>query len=588
MLNASFHPCKNFYKYACGGWLAGTSQETSYVDDVFASVTEDAHTLLYDRNIGVLERDPFWNLVTFYRSCYDFAVDTAKQGIVAESQKAVQSLHAKEWLLDDASSLLERVIRLSLGKAIPTVFDIYIRPYREELRPLSQSKYHIAVSLGESVSKMIRPTAEKFSPEVLKPYIISVLEAIGIDMTHAFIKDLIKFEENFQQRSYESRESWDDTPFNYTSLPSFPPHLQWEDWKKAIQREIVGASKIQDELYVYNMNAVTNITKELFIVDAKLRASYVSLLAVTNILRYRFQTSSAQDTCVSLAMKHFPVNTIYLISEQRIVPTLQSTFTIFVKGIQSQVIQEVAKAMWMTRNHFGAMRNMIKALDVLVPETLPPLLSRDVPVMSAEFPENYVRISEYTRALENKYLKFGTHSARALRANVRIDKDDFEFTNGIMWAPWFYDGKEDSYINYATVGVRTAIALFKFVMSKSTRLLQSQVNQQWKEGVSCMLHQTKLLQSNWSESALRSAYEVARGTSVALDLASPLPDINAKRLFFARLCQQYCDRGDISNADITDFNPMKPSLFCEFAVRQQPLFWEAFGCWNFKGNCSIT
>ncbi|XP_064457159.1 uncharacterized protein LOC135368002 [Ornithodoros turicata] len=430
---------------------------------------------------------------------------------------------------------------------------------------------------------MIISTGE-FRPEVLKKYINSILGMVSNDLSDPFVNKLIKFEQNFQQRSTESRGTG-KTVLNYTSLPTFPPQFQWNDWKHAIQG-LVDTSKIEDEVHAHNVAALTNVTNELFIVDSKLRVSYVSILAITHILRYRVQGGSGRDTCVSLAMKHFPVNTIYLLSEKRIVPTLQDTFTKFVKGIQRQVVNEVAKEMWLTKNNVETIRNMIKEIDLIVPETFPPLLRKDVPLMSPQFTESYVLMSHYTRTLENKYLKFTTLFPSLLRARVEIEDDDLAFTNAIMWAPWFYDQKDDTYINYATVGVRTGIALFKFIMEKSTQL--PQVNQKWKEHVSCMLRQTGLFNKTWGNTLLGAAYEVARGSSVALGLASPFPDVNAKRLFFGRLCQQYCDRRNARYVYTTDFNFMRPRLLCEFSARQQPLFWEAFGCWDFKGNCSLT
>ncbi|XP_064457958.1 uncharacterized protein LOC135368526 [Ornithodoros turicata] len=576
MINKNIDPCKNFYMYACGGWLAGRSKENSYVEEIYEAISEDAHTFLYDRQLGVAAIDPFWNLVTFYRSCYDFVM--VNQTSLDEIRKTKRYLQTEEWLRYDASTLLEPMIRLSLAKGISTAFDIRIRRWK--------SKYYVVIKLGESLSDMIMPTANKFRPKDVMHYVSSILEAVIQNGTEPFTRALIKFEANFQKQSRQSRKS-SQTLLNYASFPIIPGQLDLGDWKRAIEVNLVDASKIEGKVYVHDMSALTNVTKELFSVDSKLRVSFLSLLAITNIFRYRVQREHGRDTCVSLAMEHFPENTVYLLSEKRIVSTLQNSFTKFIQSIQRQVIKEIAKATWMTTKHFEAIRNKMKEIDLRVPETLPPLVSKDVPKMSPEFTKNYIDMSEYTRGLQNKYLKFSTHFSRALRAGVRIEDDDLEITNAIMWTPWFYDQKDDAYINYATVGVRVAIELMKFLMKEYIVLLP-ELKKKWKGGVSCMLRQTKLPRMRSGDSFLGAAYEVARGTSVALGLASPLPDSNAKRLFFGRLCQQYCDRRDDTRLDTTDLNIMKPSLLCEFSVRQQPLFWEAFDCRNFSGNCTIT
>ncbi|XP_064460495.1 uncharacterized protein LOC135370640 isoform X2 [Ornithodoros turicata] len=602
MIDTSFAPCREFYNYSCGGWQSRARdkpKDWSYADEINVDVRSFAHTDLYMRQVGDKEVDPFYGIVTFYRSCYDFRRETDDWSKLAIRSVEALELSPVQWLREDLESeFFAYMVRLSLEKGIPTIYDFSValpQPDTPTTVPGVKGYRIVQLDAGPSLIQLLSPKTARRDigaddPE-LKKYIRATLTSLGDETAQGFVVAVEKFEAAFHSLSRIAvGEETRVTDFDI--LPTIPNKLATGDWKNAIEKTLPGRQRTL--VSTANLATVANATSLFFGAKLEVRVYYVCISAMTNMLRFHVQLHEKsgeehQAKCIALVMKYFTSDAISLLSLKHVTPNLRANLLAFVDAIRQRMLDNLHRETWMNPSSVGLARGFLQSLKVVVPDTGTPIVRADVATMTRDFLKNYVSMTQQWKTSANMFPKLiGWILLNQLLPSVIVPprrEAKVVITNAIMWEPWFYNQERDEYINYATLGARVAAELYYAILHRIT--LRSE-DMSYANLLICIQGQVKQLYPTLDNAQTVGAYGASRALALVLDMVSPLPDEQAQKLFFGRFCQQFCVvQSVVRRIGTMDIDPQE---LCEFAVYQQQLSSSTFHCEETVGRkqCEIA
>ncbi|XP_064462511.1 neprilysin-1-like [Ornithodoros turicata] len=544
MMNSSVSPCEDFYLHTCQGWIQASS--ISYEEYLKDKTLRDLNDTLYHTQLG--RNHPSWNMVTFYRSCYDFhRISVPLHAVVAKSIE-------------------------SLGMSLQGM--------------LSQAKKSIVqIAPGLSVHRKLG-----FSKEA-NVYIKKVMTytdySIFNDTITARLMWYDMVTEGLQQESEKSdRNTVKVVPV--VQLPEVEDKLSWIDWRNAINGNMNTTWKLGefDIVQVVALDQMTQMTKTFFDEDRKLVALYMFIQAVVELLKFDFARDyNPHETCIRTTYDNFPG---MVLNSAAIMLTRESGHLITIlNGIREQVISEVSSAEWLDETTRPKAETKLKAVKIDILQYKESLGQTGAPDMGPDFLHNFVAMRGYNKDISVRF-PHATESAEdsPLFRDYRYSsiENTVFLPSYIMTLPSFVKEEQDDFINYATIGSRLAALLSLAISESGSHVDPTGLQLDWwskktqelyNESVACYVEHylDKVDFQNPVSADVRDAlYASARGLAVALSMAT-LVDSRAEMLFFGRYCQQFCLR---------DFDkkpsPLPSRHLCEFSVVNQPKFFKTYGC----------
>ncbi|XP_064487968.1 endothelin-converting enzyme homolog [Ornithodoros turicata] len=571
MRNIAYDPCDSLYMYACSGWLMNNPRYSTYQGQLEMQIIQATADRLQNKQLESKDTEPYWNAVMYYRSCLDFIRKPPPTGLLVNRSLELLDLNLTKWLArNDSVSLFFLVFNLSLGSGVDTFYKIEVWVDNKEPAITIRPGWSAGMTLSLIKNSDVRDS-----------YLANILRLIAPSLlTDSLRTALLKYDNSLTSlypwlNSTELKPLVHGSLMSLQDLPTIPGVLHWLTWKDATNEYINSSKRLSNNssVVVYGMDTLRKLTQKFFEQEPNNLVIYIFMHVLTNLLRFQFDRSRLDYIpCMHSTSNYFPSSLIHFVYDVHNGMEASASFDTFVEGIRTKLIEDVSSSSWIAQTTRTEAAAKLRSMKVIVLRKDVYEESDSVPLMKTDFLQNYIAITRYVRTKGNNYAR-----ENILESDFRYhySGNTLHIANFMLIEPTFYK-REELFVNYATVGARIA-AEMSLALSKNGSVYRSDGKQElwWDEktadeyqkAVSCYGEQV-------NDSRLESGrlFATARGLHLALSWSS-LPGNGADVLFFGRYCQQFC-RADYGSQPAD----LPAQLLCDFAVMNEPKFFEAFHC----------
>ncbi|XP_064487751.1 uncharacterized protein LOC135399945 isoform X2 [Ornithodoros turicata] len=575
MLAKNSSACEDFFQYSCGGWLKADLLVDTPVDtprrtwdnDVLIALNSTFHEYV----LGSPAEDDLYNVISFYRSCHDFV--SKEVPIEVLQRRLFRSMGLPSSPPSKTSlDLFDDVVHISLKNGIDTLFSISVVEYNGE--PMFK------VAPGKSIEKRLLHSTEQqaYYDNYMTDFIGAINKAYGaqawdnmlhLDLNFRFITDL---------RGDDLIEA-----INVTSLPTVPNKITIEHWINAINR---GANVQRPELGKQGTIVVENEKEILAIIQLIFNENpadlwlYLMLQISVTLLQFRFNPLIPHLTCIRLSRQLFRNDFLTAVSKLYVGESRIKHFRTFYERVRAKVVESLASAKWLDQVSRQVATKQVESAKLLTVAAQP---HSPQPNMSWDFIKNYVSMLAFRKRSMNVDLEHKLSSADVEvtgEAELLPDVNVITVPIAFLMPPAYFDVDDDDFVNYSVVGTRL-VELMTLVTAEDKALANwaPQTRTDFEERATCFGDLFSQLTNGTATDAEQNftyqkqlLYSTIRALSLTATLAD-LRDRRATELFFGRFCQWRC-RIDFDKEPA--LLPARP--FCNFAVRNVPLFFETFKC----------
>ncbi|CAN7976532.1 unnamed protein product, partial [Ixodes persulcatus] len=582
-------PCHDFFDYACGGWSSNSRGYRTFTDELIANFKDTAdYYLLHSHKIED-EKDPSYDLITFYGTCIDFLKVAMPFPVLVRKAIALLDLSFTEWFRnDDPLSLFFFVVRLSLTHGIDTLL-----------------KFDLIKDSTGSVIRLAPPSSVEAKMAGSKTH--SDWMVYMVEIMYAFGLENITFDVTMRILEWDEAVGNITKTTNFTAkqrymvneLPTVPNLLKATDWLEAINDNLdysIRLKNVSQKLWVAGMDSLKVMFDFYFkpgLQSDHFVILYVFVQAVTELLRFDFNRDvMPQWTCLKLAYANFRAPLISFLGEYYVGNIVNGEFESLFTKVRQQVTKGISRQRWIGADI--ALKTQIKASNVtlLVLKQNTADTGYGKAPMTNDFMKNYVKIVRLNKEDSNRYPRPDTNSSDDLELLIGVLEYDYlmnrvRVPSVMMVPPLFFNSVKEPFVDMSTVGARLASAVIKSFLREGSNYEPGGLKQKWwsqKQLNAFSAHTDCLMAQNLPQwygpvtSAVKDELvSSVWGLAVAHSLANVAGKKTLEKHFFLRYCQQFCTTHPDDNVPGLS---LSYRMACHLPLLNLRFFRRAFECAN--------
>ncbi|XP_064458098.1 endothelin-converting enzyme 2-like [Ornithodoros turicata] len=603
-VNPNLDPCDNFYEYTCRRSVDDSlfGGLNNVFDDVRRRVLKNISNNVFANKV---KSKAMVALATFHLSCLNPMVDTQEAG--NQMIQALGWFHGRWGVLSAMPSdedIVFLTMILSLNYRAPSVvsFMVVSEGFSNATSPTSSRRPSIDIRPGRSLANKFsdHQDIENYTISTMLGWINRYVQTLSSQSVLVSVENVLAVERDLALDSY----TWTATNKITTSqLSQLWPPLKAFTIINMISRSLPKSIKYShlESIYTASLDYISSLTRRLLkpeyrhvIQPLLLIHAFVPMVPELFLFNFRHEDRSrAIDACGTVSQK---VNAIWEMATYETLenPKVNTDVTKMFLNVRSALAASVNGTSDMEESsRQEAVAKVTKARIVFPNDTL--YHSVEIPLMGNNFFVNIMGLLQYheettvKHAIDSKY----DWSLTAVKNSFTY----FGIYNAIsitlygMQRPLYYSNAED-FINYATLGVHLASALFEAIGFSGSRLDSNEERRDWwtEKTLSAMEAEKKCYVAHYVHPGKASAVEfeayydtviaVARSLELVWNMMAdkltdrtivqrPKWNLTRKQLFLIRFCQSWCRYWT---------SPTPDAWLCNIPLQRLRAFELAFGC----------